>query len=214
MNGLRAVIFDLDGTLAETQHMAIELIAEAIVVGGGPHLEDHEVVAMFGRNEQGLFRDAVGETWEKAWDFYLDEYETRHEEAAEPFPGVVELVRELQEAGSRLGVITAKTLITGTLSLRAIGLETYFEEVRGGGPDSVTKCEQITELVELWGLEPQSVVYVGDTATDMAEARKAGVVPAAACWSVFVDRESMEASRPEVMFDSVEDLRGWMFADV
>ena len=214
MIGVRATIFDLDGTLAETHHMAIELIAEAIIVGGGPTLEDHEVVALFGRNEQGIFRDAVGETWEKAWDFYLQEYETRHEKAAVPFPGIVDLLRDLKEAGVRLGVITAKTFTTGSLSLRALGLETCFEEVRGGGPDRVTKAEQISELVTLWALDPDSVVYVGDAPTDMTEARGAGVVSVAACWSVFADRDSLAGSNPDVMFDSVDELRAWIFADL
>lgn len=214
MTGVQATIFDLDGTLAETHHMAIDLIIESIVVGGGPHLAEHEVVALFGRNEQGIFRDAVGETWEKAWDFYLEEYETRHEAASEPFPGIVELLGDLEGAGVRLGVITAKTFTTGSLSLRALGLDTRFEEVRGGGPDHTTKADQISDLVSLWRLEPGSVAYVGDTATDMTEARASGVVAVAACWSAFADRVSLAGTRPHAMFDTVDELRAWLFADL
>jgi phosphoglycolate phosphatase-like HAD superfamily hydrolase len=206
---IQAVIFDLDGTLAETHHMAMELFADAIVVAGGPHLEDHEIMAEFGRNEQGIFRDVVGDGWETAWDFYLSEYVDRHR-AIGPFDGIVDVLDDLKTADLRLGVITAKTLITGNLSIEVLGLETYFDEVRGGGPDRVIKAEQISQLTELWGVDPASVVYVGDTPTDMTEARKAGVVPIAACWSEVVDREAMTATQPAVLFEEVEDLRAWL----
>lgn len=212
MKGLRAVIFDLDGTLAETHHMAMELFAEAIVVGGGPRLEDHEIVAQFGRNEQGIFRDVIGDGWETGWHFYLGEYVDRHR-AIRPFDGIVELLDDLKAADLRLGVITAKTLITGNLSIEVLDLETYFEEVRGGGPDRVVKAEQISELAELWRVDHGSVVYVGDTSTDVTEARAAGVVAVAACWSVVADRDSLAATRPDVMFESVEELRAWLLQD-
>ena len=112
-----------------------------------------------------------------------------------------------------MGVITAKTLVTGKLSIEALGLETYFDEVRGGGPDRVLKAGQISDLVSLWGIDPGSVAYVGDTPTDMREARAAGVIGVAACWSVVADRESLVAAQPDVIVDSVEDLRVWLFAD-
>lgn len=210
MTALRAVIFDLDGTLAETHHMAMELFEEAIVVAGGPHLEENEIMAEFGRNEQGIFRDVVGDGWETAWDFYLSEYVDRHR-AIGPFDGIVDVLDDLKTADLRLGVITAKTLITGDLSIEVLGLETYFEEVRGGGPDRVIKAEQISELVEMWGLDPGSVVYVGDTPTDMTEARAAGVVAVAACWSAVAARQALLAAQPDVLFDSVDELRLWLF---
>jgi hypothetical protein len=36
----------------------------------------------------------------------------------------------------------------------------------------------------------------------------------AACWSVFADRDSLAGSNPDVMFDSVDELRAWIFADL
>lgn len=192
--------------------MAMSLFAEAIMLGGGPDFQDHEIVAHFGRNEQGIFRDVLGDGWEIAWDFYLSEYTNRHR-AIRPFDGIVEVLDDLRAVALPMGVITAKTLVTGKLSIEALGLETYFDEVRGGGPDRVLKAGQISDLVSLWGIDPGSVAYVGDTPTDMREARAAGVIGVAACWSVVADRESLVAAQPDVIVDSVEDLRVWLFAD-
>ena len=207
---LRGVIFDLDGTLAETHAMAVSLIGEAIARHGGPCLSEPEVMALFGRNEQGIFREAVGDGWERAWEFYLDSYISRHREASEPFPGIVDLLDDLGRRRLHLGVITAKTLTTGTLSLRVLGLEQHFSQVRGGGMDGVTKHLQIDELVSLWKLDPKSVAYVGDTRSDVSEAIGAGVIAVAAGWSRYADVEGLRAAGPDHLFDAVSDLARWL----
>ena len=207
---IRAVIFDLDGTLVETHTMAVSLIGEAIRSYGGPDLRDEEVIALFGRNERGIFRDAIGIGWEDAWQFYLDSYLQRHQAAAEPFPGIADLLDRLVGTGHHLGVITAKTLTTGNLSLSVLGLDSYFSEVRGGGMDTVMKSTQIGELAGLWGVDRGSVAYVGDTATDVTEARKAGVIAVAAGWSAYADFESLRAAEPDVHFGSVGELTEWL----
>lgn len=207
-----AVIFDLDGTLAETHGMAIDLIGEAIVHGGGPELDANQIMAYFGRNERGIFEAAVGTGWEASWDFYLGEYVQRHQAVAEPFPGLTGLLAELDRAGVALGVITAKTETTGRLSLEVLGIDGYFSEVRGGAKEGVTKRSDITALVDLWSVETGGVAYVGDTISDVVEARAAGVVPIAAGWSSFADLDALAEADPDELFESVGAFADWLRA--
>lgn len=206
---VKGVIFDLDGTLAETHGMAIDLIGKAIVAGGGPRLGSEEIMAHFGRNEQGIFQEAVGPGWEQAWDFYVGAYVERHQECAEPFPGIVEMLASLETAGCALGLITAKTALTGRLSLEVLGVERYFPDVRGGAADGVVKRQDIADLLDKWSIAGTETVYVGDSVSDIEEARAAGVIAAAACWSTFADRRALVAAGPDLTFDTVSELAAW-----
>lgn len=207
---LRGVIFDLDGTLADTHDMAVGLIGETIERFGGPRLGPNDLIALFGPNEQGIFRGVLGDRWEEAWGYYLGEYLDRHQEAPSPFPGIEELVVSLHDAEARLGVITGKTVTTGRMSLDVIGLSPYFSDLRGGAIEGVIKRSDIDTMVSGWGLSPRAVAYVGDTPTDIDEARGAGVVAVAACWSDYADVAALREAGPDEMFGEVAELARWL----
>jgi pyrophosphatase PpaX len=207
---LAGVVFDLDGTLAETHPMAVQLIGESISRSGGPEMTPDEVMQLFGRNEKGVFRQALGSDWEPAWEFYLDSYLEAHQMCPRPFPGIAGALEALRGAGRRLALITAKTVTTGNLSLEVLGLDGYFSEVRGGGMDGVTKRAELEDLVDEWASAPSAVAYVGDTVSDMEEARSAGVIALAAGWSAYADPQSLSAARPDELFLAVDELRSWI----
>jgi pyrophosphatase PpaX len=209
---LAGVVFDLDGTLAETHPMAVHLIGESISRSGGPEMSPEEVMELFGRNEKGVFRQALGSAWEPAWDFYLDSYLDAHQMCPQPFPGIHDALETLRGSGRRLALITAKTVTTGTLSLEVLGLDGYFSEIRGGGMDGVTKRAELEDLVANWATAPSTVAYVGDTVSDMEEARAAGVLALAAAWSAYADTEILAAAKPDELFTTVDELRSWVDA--
>lgn len=210
MSPIRGVVFDLDGTLAETHPMAIQHIGESIARHGGPRLRSEEVVALFGPNEKGIFREVLGTSWESAWDWYLETYVEKHSMVAQPFPGVERLLAELHAGGVGLAVVSGKTTATARLSVEVLGLDRHFSHVRGGATDGVNKRHRIGEIVRDWGLAPRETVYVGDTATDVEEAAAAGVISVAACWSDFSDSAALKAAEPDALFESVNDLRVWL----
>lgn len=209
---LSGVIFDLDGTIAESHPMAIELFGSAIADHGGKDLSPEEVVALFGPNEQGILRAAVGdEHWEEAWEAYLDGYRSRHHELCpEPFPGMTNLLDRLHECGCRLGLVTGKTKTTGTISIEFFGLDRLFSGIEGGAMDGVVKAEAIDRLRASWDLPPETVAYVGDTTLDIRESRKAGVIAVGAAWSGFADRAGLAGEEPDALFDAVDDFARWL----
>lgn len=210
MTGLTSVVFDLDGTLAETHDMATQLIGEAIVSAGGPAMSQSEIVELFGRNEQGVFGAVLGENWPAAWDYYLDRYRDRHSVVSSPFGGITDLLEALAGRGIHLAVITAKTTVTGQISVETLGLSHFFESVVGGPPDGTSKRDDLGRLAELWGVSASSLAYVGDTPGDVFEARAAGVLAVGAAWSDYVDEERLEAAGPDALFDSPRELQDWL----
>jgi phosphoglycolate phosphatase/pyrophosphatase PpaX len=208
---LSGVILDLDGTIAESHPMAIQLIGTAIAEHGGRDLAPEEVVALFGPNEQGIFRAALGdEHWEAAWERYLADYSARHDLCPEPFPGIKELLQRLHDCGSRLGLVSGKTEATVGISLEVFGIDHLFSGVEGGSMDGVVKAEAIDRLLEAWNLDATEVAYVGDTPLDVRESKRAGVTAVAAAWSAYTDRSVLEAEAPDAIFESVDDFAEWM----
>ena len=209
---LSGVIFDLDGTLAETHPMAIELIGGTIAAHGGPVLTAAEVIALFGPNEQGVLRSVLGEDWERAWQGYLDRYVEMHRLCPQPFPGIAGVLGSLQDRGCQIGLVTGKTATTGRLSLEVLGIAAFFRSVEGGSIDGLIKSDRIRHVVVEWGLDPGAVAYVGDTPLDVREARTAGVVAVSAAWSDFADPGALAGAAPDALFERVADLAAWLAA--
>ncbi len=96
---LQGVIFDLDGTLADTLDVCIEAFQYAIKAHTGDHLSPAEVVSLWGPTEEGVFRAAVGPEWEDSVETFLSEYERLHVSVPEPFPGIRPLLGHLRSVG-------------------------------------------------------------------------------------------------------------------
>ena len=75
---IRGVIFDFDGTVADTLRLVISGFQEAVVSVGGPRFSDADVYDFFGPTEAGMLRRAVGDLWPEAYRVYLEAYERDH----------------------------------------------------------------------------------------------------------------------------------------
>ena len=207
---ISGIVFDLDGTIAETQPMAVELIGSTIAAHGGPRLPPSGVTALFGPDEKGVLRSALGETWETAWEDYLGRYLEMHRLCPAPFPGMADLLESLYLRGCPLGLVTGKTATTGLLSLEFFGVGAWFRSVEGGSIDGLVKTERISGIVAEWGLDPAEVAYVGDNRLDVSEAHAAGVVAVSAAWSEFADPGILRAAGPDFMFETVAGFAAWL----
>lgn len=186
MIGVRAVVFDLDGTLVDTMTSTPQAYADTIRALGGPDLSVSDVTAAW----------HVGPT-----PIVLDHFLTRtispedlncfydHFEAAmasvHPFPGVDTLLEDLLHAGYRLGVFTTATKRAATHTLENARLRGTFATVIGG--DEVRQPKPAAEGLRLacrrLGVNPREAVYVGDAEVDLRCAELAGSLGIHASWN-------------------------------
>jgi len=100
------------------------------------------------------------------------------------YPGVLELLRELRRRGVRLGVLSNKLddLTHGTLE--DLRVHDLFEAILGQRPGSPVKPDPagVEWLLARLGVPRDTVLYVGDTGTDMRTARAAGLVAVGVLW--------------------------------
>ncbi len=207
---LRGVIFDLDGTLADTLPICITAFRQALHEFTGRDYTDGEITAQFGPSEEGVFLHETPERAQEAVQLYWKAYEQAHESVREPFPGILDALQFLHERHICVAVVTGKGPHSAAISLRLLGLTSQFDIVEAGSPQGVIKPQAIGKVLAEWQLPPTAVAYVGDATADVTSARQAGVIPLAAAWAPTADYEALCAMEPEETFRTVEDLITWV----
>lgn len=182
---LRAVVFDLDGTLVETAPDLHAVLAELLEREGlqVPPLE--AVRGMIGDGARTLIRRAhewqgiaVGaDRLEALYAWFLERYTAEPARFSTPYEGVFEALRALRDCGTRLGVCTNKPQAPSERLLHAVGLAPWLEVVTGGDALPVRKPDprHLAATLEALGTSPAEAVMVGDSANDVATARGLGV---------------------------------------
>ncbi len=211
---LRAVIFDLDGTLGDTLPVCYAAFRETFEQFLGRSYADQEIAAMFGPSEEGVFQRMVPDRWEACMEAFLAAYERVHAEHARAFPGLEAALRLLKERGLALGIVTGKGPRSAAISLRHLGLAGYFDAVEAGHAGGGSKPEAIRKVLDGWGIGPEDAIYIGDLTYDINAARKAGVTPLGAAWSPTANAERLEAAAPLAVFRSVESFARWIADNV
>ena len=75
---ITGVVFDVDGTLADTLPLIYDALNRVLEATGRPMMADAEIRAMFGPSEEGIIAELIGEEWEEPFQAFLVYYEERH----------------------------------------------------------------------------------------------------------------------------------------
>lgn len=207
---IKGVIFDFDGTLADTFPLIFLAFRKAITQYTGRVYSDEELTRYFGPSEDGILQRIVPEHWQDAMAVYLEEYKSRHTGYVRLFPGILELLDQLRDKRLKLGIITGKSEASLMLSLDALGVKHYFDVLAAGSPERANKDTNLQRVVNEWGMEPGEVIYAGDAPSDIVFAREAGVVPVGVYWSKTASAAELQAEHPAGLFDNVQQFYQWI----
>ncbi len=209
---IRAVIFDLDGTLADT----FPLIVKAWNAGVGPETgltySDAEVIARFGiPDPQMIRRELKGEAGERADAAYHAAYKKEHG-IVKAFDGVDDMLAELNRRKVPTGLMTGKGKRSAIITLEALGWSKAFGSVITGEDVKVQKPDPqgLFAVAQSLGVEPAACAFVGDSPVDIGAGQNAGMVTVAAGWHpVYLDE--IRAMKPDVWAESPMDVVGMLF---
>jgi len=207
---LEGMIFDLDGTLAETLPVCLNALQRTFKKFFSRNWTSKEILSCFGPTEEGVIKRLLPERADECLKTYYSEYERAHFVCPRPFPGIPEALRLLRSKNIRLAIVTAKGERTMRISLRRLGLESYFSELEHGFEDGNKKEISIQRVLGRWNVKPASVGYVGDRASDIAAARTQGLVSIAASWAKYSNEERLIHALPDFHFRTVDEFRTWL----
>ncbi|WP_036172541.1 NUDIX hydrolase N-terminal domain-containing protein [Massilia sp. 9096] len=206
----KAVLFDLDGTLANTLPLCIAAFRSAIEPATGVALSDADIVGTFGPSEEGTIRALAPGHYDECVAAYLAHYERLHPDWPDLFAGMRNLLDDLRARGVRLSLVTGKAAASTQLSLRQFGLADYFELIETGSPDGPRKPEALRSILAAWQLAPAEAVYIGDAPSDVTAAHGVGMPVVGAGWADTTDGAALAAMAPDHFAASVDALRDWL----
>ena len=209
---IKAVIFDFDGTLADTLPLCIRAFRSSIEPRLGRPVSDAEIIATFGPAEEGTIKALIPSQYDDGIAAYLTHYEQYHAEYPHLFPGIQSLLTELQAKPVPLALVTGKGERSAAMSLTFYQLTPYFSAFGYGDLETNSKTRNINRIVADWNLKPDEVLYVGDAPSDIVACRKAGVPIAAAAWASTAEPTVLAELAPDALFESVESFREWLLA--
>lgn len=199
------LIFDFDGTLANTIETGIAIFNELAPSYGLKTVTVAEVVELRKLNTRALL-DHVGISRLMAVKLGAHIRRVLHErmDSVGMIPGTRDMILELAAEGFRLGVITSNSAENVRSVLRRFGLLDSFLFIEAG-VSLFGKAQRILNVLKKTGVSAARTMYVGDETRDMEAARKARVGGVAVCWGTN-GREAMETEGPDYCVDDPREL--------
>ena len=221
---LRAVLFDLDGTLADTLPDLADALATAAAgeaaagsgAGGAPVDEARLRPLISGGTRQMIASvlppTADQEQLDRARRRFLARYRERIAVRTRLFPGVDAVLQTLERFGVRWGVVTNKHAWLTEPLLESLGLHRRAACVVSGDSASHPKPHPAPLLLacDHLSIDPAAVAYVGDARSDIAAGRAAGVVTVSAGWGYLDPDDPPQGWGADVDAGTPDDLLAWI----
>ena len=218
---IRALAFDLDGTLCHTlpdlvaaanasrAHMGLPPLPDATIesyIGDGIPRLVHRVLTNSRDGDADAPPAAHAEVYRYFTAYYLDHLSDK----THPYPQVPETLAALQQRGLALAVITNKNEEHATRLLADLNLARHFTRILGGDslPEKKPKPLPLTSTAAAFGVAPHEMLMVGDSANDILAGKAAGC-PTVAVTYGYADVRALQqdpATRADYLIDQFDEL--------
>lgn len=204
---IKAAIFDLDGTLADTLDSIAYCANETLRRQGYAPIEKQEYRYLVGDGAATLVERALkksGDTelahFTEAMQDYTEIFEEYCMYKVKPYEGIVSTLEALKHAGIKTAVLSNKPHPRTMKVIRDLFGEGMFDVVAGQKPEIEKKPspEGVFAILRELQLEKDEVLYLGDTNTDMKTGKSAGVFTIGVLWG-FRDRQELEENHADAI---------------
>lgn len=225
----KLIIFDLDGTLLNTIDDLGEACNHALSAFGYPMHAVEEYPRLVGNGINKLIERALPEgykdeaTVRKLREVFVPYYNAHNSVYTRPYEGIPALLSALKTAGCRLAVASnkydeaAKTIVEhyfpGVFDI-VLGEREGVErkpnprivfDILDVIDEATSSLDEVPRALDEASLDENKVLYIGDSLVDIETARNAGVACVACSWG-FVEREVLEAAKPDFLADQPDDI--------
>jgi pyrophosphatase PpaX len=200
------VLFDLDGTLADTIPLILASHDVATREVLGRSFSEAERLSWIGRTLWDIYEEIAPDLVDEVASAYID-WNMRHMHLIDHFPGVNELVTGMREMDVQMGVVTSKRRPAAQATLDAVDLgwvpllATAFET-----PEHKPSPLPLLHGLKAIGADVSDAVYVGDAVVDVEAAQAAGMAAVAVTWGAGRPEE-LSSAGPEALVRDAGELR-------
>jgi pyrophosphatase PpaX len=206
---VRALLFDLDGTLIDSIRLILDSYHHTVRTHGLPPRSDEEWLAGIGTPLRVVLGELARhpDQMERMIATYRDYNLAHHDAQVIPYVGAPELIRRVKRMGYLTGLVTSKNRPGAIRGLTLAGIAEHFDvlvcadDVENPKPHPEPVLKALAQL----GTGPDTALFIGDSVHDMRCGRAAGVRTAAVLWGPF-GRGDLESSEPDYWLDTPDDL--------
>jgi len=211
LHPVRALIFDLDGTLIDSKRDLIHSVNAMLAEMGRARLDEETISGYIGHGAPLLVSRALGSTAKeeelrRALQFFLAYYEEHKMDSTCAYPGIPEALAELSRKKVPMAVLTNKPVKISVRILGSLGLASYFRVIYGGNSFETKKPDPLgaNKILSQFGAPPRETMIVGDSEVDVQTARNAGTIAVAVNYGFGVHDRAQHPA--DIYLDKLSDL--------
>ncbi len=196
------VIFDFDGTLADSFKITVEVLGELM---HRPIPDDKEIERLRSQSLRAVLRELKISWWrallliKKARKLYIE-----HLDEIQPHPGIVEVIKKLNGQGHVLYIISSNTVPVIRYFLHANKIEQYFKRIYGS-VGLFSKARILRRVIKSNKIRLDTCYYIGDEGRDIEASYDAGVKCLAVVWG-FSNGEFLRSLKPYALIQEPENI--------
>ncbi|QOK30106.1 HAD family hydrolase (plasmid) [Cytobacillus oceanisediminis] len=182
---MKAVIFDFDGTLADTLPVCFLAFETVFKKFDNREVTTEEIIEMFGPSETGIIRKNLkNNNYDEAIELYYEIYQDQHSNIVQNNEEIKTLLEQLKTNGYKLGIVTGKARRSLDISLDCLGLNTFFDVIITGDDVEFQKPnpEGIYKALENLNVSHKEAVFLGDSEADIIAGKEASVTTIGVQW--------------------------------
>ncbi|BCG59350.1 HAD family hydrolase [Paenibacillus sp. URB8-2] len=206
-----SIIFDIDGTLIDTEEAVIKGLQKMLETDYGRVVERERLIFALGIPGRDSLPQLGIEDVKRAhdrWNHFIHEFF----ETVKVFDGIADLLEGLKNKKATAGVVTSKTSQEVIDDFNPFGLTDYMDYTVCSSDTKKHKPnpEPLLKYLEISGADPKKSIYIGDTIYDYQCARDAGIDFGLALWGC-INQENIDAKykfeKPTDILEVVETLK-------
>ena len=212
MSTIKLLVYDLDGTLIDSRQDIANAVNGTLTELGLKNLPAEAIAAFVGSGVTHLMGQALGEVTddgarylERSIKLFRRRYGEHLLDQTQAYPSVRKVLEFFK--ARKQAVITNKPEGFSQTILRGLGIDSYFFRIVGGDQGFPKKPDPkaLLDILKTAGVSSAEALLIGDSAIDVETGRNAGVKTAAVTYG-FGKRNEIEKSRPDFLWDDLEEL--------
>lgn len=202
------ILFDLDGTLIDTNTHIINALTKALKDVAHIHKTSQEIAETFGIPLRVAVRDMTPNHWEEVMTTYHKYSNAAGHDDVTLFPGVPELLQDLYDADYKLAIVTSRNRYNAIGYLEHFGIDHFFSRLISPEdcPEHKPNPAPVTLALKVLDAKPEEAIMIGDSPFDIMAAKGANIASVGVSYTA-IGVEKLAVAEPDYMIDHILELK-------
>lgn len=204
---MKALLFDFDGTLLNTNELIIQTFMHVLNERFPGQYSPQDCIKFIGPSLIETFEQIAPDEVDEMVEKYREWNQAHHDELVTEYDGVITTLEQLKEQGIRLAIVSTKRRDTIQKGLNLMGASHLFEFLIGLDDVKNVKPnpEPVLLAIEKLGINKEETMMIGDNYHDIEAGKNAGVKTAGVAWSI-QGEDFLRQYNPDYILHHMTDL--------